>query len=619
MAGANASDFFGEGVYGDQTQKRRDWTLQPPTTPAEMIRMQSDLGLAPDPTTDNFQYGYVGGTQGTQSAGIQTPESAARIMASGNIGGAGGAYQMADPTSKAEYDYMHQLANPGVFGSVTDLLNVAGEKIGVSHAGDANPGFNTNFSLANPLDPVGYLQGGAKPLVDMETGLGVSGTGRPVAATPGGGAMSALGADVSQPQPGAPVPGGGVVPTFQQPNLGTGGTGGTGTGTGDGTGGTGTGDGTTPGGGASQGVKDILEGLGQYQGAITDLAQDNTGLSLAEAQLKKASALANAQALLQTEQSQRAALGAARGVRNRNDRALAERQAVGEAAYVGQEAARTNQLARAEQEGNLAMLRAGETDADRRFKLEALQAAGKLGLDTGALQVNINQIDMADAAERMRIALGYDQLDETKAQRIMNYARDMAAIQFNYDQLSVEDQNEADRLLMQRYQIDQDTMIRLRDIQQRGELNWGQLLTTFVGGVGGGAGTVAANTLLRDNPPPAAPAAGTGTTGGTTVPSDERAKTNIQSVDATSAEFDEFMNAISANTYEYKDPVAHGLGLRFGLMAQDLEKTKLGKSMVRPDHAGVKTIEVGPLAAATASGLALVHERLQALEEALTH
>jgi hypothetical protein len=144
---------------------------------------------------------------------------------------------------------------------------------------------------------------------------------------------------------------------------------------------------------------------------------------------------------------------------------------------------------------------------------------------------------------------------------------------------------------MTKYGIDEGTMLALKKMKADEKANWDNMMMKFIGGMGAGATTAI---------------------GG----SDERIKTNVETVEATAAEFDDFMSAVTANTYEYKEPAKYGDGLRFGLMAQDLEKTKLGRHMVRPVD-GVKMVEIAPLAFATASGLALVHQRLKELEQSL--
>lgn len=94
-------------------------------------------------------------------------------------GGATGAYDAANDSGKAQFDYMHQLGSPGGISSVKDLFNREGEGVGVSHAGDAvNAG---GFSIQNPLDfnPI-------KGITDPNTGLGttVGGVGGAVGGKP---------------------------------------------------------------------------------------------------------------------------------------------------------------------------------------------------------------------------------------------------------------------------------------------------------------------------------------------------------------------------------------------------------------------------------------------------
>lgn len=355
-------------------------------------------------------------------------------------------------------------------------------------------------------------------------------------------------------------------------------------------------------------INPLLSGIAGIQQRLLNLSESNSGTSAAEAALNKASREADIRSAIATEASQRSALGAARGARNRGDRALLERQAVGESAFIGQEAARTAELRQAEQEGNLGILRANEEDANRRFKAELLGKAADLGLNTAAFELDINNTNIASANnwinnefEKMKadgqLDLGFASLDAEKTRDLMGFTRDMAALQFEYDKMDVTDRQETERLLMQRYGIDAGTAVALKQIKEARRLDWNSLLTTVIGGVGSGATAAIA-----------APAAA----------SDERVKTNIRTMDdATDAEFEELIGSFTANAYDYKDPKKHGEGRRFGLMAQDLEKTALGRAMVKPDAEGVKTVQIAPLALATASGLALVFDKLKRLEESL--
>jgi Chaperone of endosialidase len=349
-------------------------------------------------------------------------------------------------------------------------------------------------------------------------------------------------------------------------------------------------------------IDPLLKGIDSVQQKLMGLADETRGMSPAEAALHKASREADLRTAFGVEQSQRAALGSARGSRNRNDRGLLERQAVGEAGFMGQEGARTQALQNAEQEGNLAQLRATEEDADRRFKADVLGKAADLGLNTAAIEVDLSKVDMGSATnwinnefEKLKadgqLDLGYAQLDEQHAQSILGFTKDMAALQFEYDKLSTDDQNATDALLMQKYGIDQQTMVALKQIKASTGLNWGQILTSVIGGVGSGATAAIAHA------------------------SDERLKEDIVSVDP--AELDELMATVKGETWNYIDEGKHGggtKGRRFGPMAQDLQKSKLGKAMVLEMPDGFLAVDSGRAGLAALSGLALIHERLKALE-----
>lgn len=226
-------------------------------------------------------------------------------------------------------------------------------------------------------------------------------------------------------------------------------------------------------------VDAALAPVNQIQGRLVQEALNNASAGVAEAQLARA-----------TAEAQSAALGQARAG-NRRDRAMLERQAIGEGAFLGQEAGR-----------QAAELRAQEELQNRQFRADTLAKAGELGLNTAAYEVDLAKADLASATnwinnefEQLGLdkQLGWDKeklaqtLSQDKMQSILNFTQGMAAIQYQYDQLSVEDQNEADALMMQRYGIDQQTMVALKQIKEQGKFHWDQLLGNMVGGLASGA------------------------------------------------------------------------------------------------------------------------------------
>jgi len=99
--------------------------------------------------------------------------------------------------------------------------------------------------------------------------------------------------------------------------------------------------------------------------------------------------------------------------------------------------------------------------------------------------------------------------------------------------------------------------------------------------------------------------------------SDENNKTNIKSGDK---ELKGFVDSLSAKNYEYKenmknDPLA-GKGEFVSVMAQDLEKTKVGKSMVKDTPDG-KVVDYGKGLGTMLASQAALNDRLSSIEKAL--
>lgn len=94
--------------------------------------------------------------------------------------------------------------------------------------------------------------------------------------------------------------------------------------------------------------------------------------------------------------------------------------------------------------------------------------------------------------------------------------------------------------------------------------------------------------------------------------SDERVKTNIK--DGNKA-LTSFLDAIGSKEYTYKDK-GYGAGKYVSPMAQELEKTELGKSMVKTDPtSGVKMVDYARGAGTYLSLAKHLHERLSKIEK----
>ena len=76
----------------------------------------------------------------------------------------------------------------------------------------------------------------------------------------------------------------------------------------------------------------------------------------------------------------------------------------------------------------------------------------------------------------------------------------------------------------------------------------------------------------------------------------------------------EFLAALSSNAYEYKDKAKHGTGRYFSPMAQDLEKTEVGKSMVVEGADGVKMVDYSRGFGVLLAAQAQLNKRLSEME-----
>lgn len=96
--------------------------------------------------------------------------------------------------------------------------------------------------------------------------------------------------------------------------------------------------------------------------------------------------------------------------------------------------------------------------------------------------------------------------------------------------------------------------------------------------------------------------------------SDENLKTNIN---PASTELQEFLNALGAYKYEYKNP-AHGEGEHVSVMAQELEASKLGKQAVINTPEGKMVNYGGRLPAIQLAATAMLNHKINQLESRLT-
>ena len=144
----------------------------------------------------------------------------------------------------------------------------------------------------------------------------------------------------------------------------------------------------------------------------------------------------------------------------------------------------------------------------------------------------------------------------------------------------------------------------LTALDQQRLITAGQLRGQAFGGAMQAAGAMGAEAIKASGQT-------AGTAGVAAAASDRNMKKNIKPNKETQA----FLNALSDNEYEYKDPTLPGTqaGKNYGPMAQDLEKTPMGKTAVRETEHG-KYVDSARGFLLALSGLANLNQRLSALE-----
>jgi hypothetical protein len=93
--------------------------------------------------------------------------------------------------------------------------------------------------------------------------------------------------------------------------------------------------------------------------------------------------------------------------------------------------------------------------------------------------------------------------------------------------------------------------------------------------------------------------------------SDENAKQNIE---LAPDQIDQFLNDLTGYKFNYKEPQKDGSGTQIGVMAQDVEKSPVGKDMVFKDQEGAKNIDGGEALNAILASLGRLNEKVNNLE-----
>ncbi len=98
--------------------------------------------------------------------------------------------------------------------------------------------------------------------------------------------------------------------------------------------------------------------------------------------------------------------------------------------------------------------------------------------------------------------------------------------------------------------------------------------------------------------------------GAALLTSDERQKTDVRDADR---DIEDFLSALAAKRYRYKAGAGEPPGEHFGVMAQDVEDTPVGRTMVRETPKG-KALDARPGLGVLLAAMANVHDRVSKLE-----
>jgi hypothetical protein len=102
--------------------------------------------------------------------------------------------------------------------------------------------------------------------------------------------------------------------------------------------------------------------------------------------------------------------------------------------------------------------------------------------------------------------------------------------------------------------------------------------------------------------------------GAMAMASDENAKTNIKDAENPANAVEAFVKAIKPYMYEYKNS-KHGTGEKMGVMAQDLEKSEVGKTMVDKAPDGTKIVDTNKALGPILAALADLNKKVEKLEK----
>lgn len=243
------------------------------------------------------------------------------------------------------------------------------------------------------------------------------------------------------------------------------------------------------------------------------------------------------------------------------------------------------------------MSRGGE-GLTQQAQSRALAALGQQGALAG-------QIRSQDVGEQSDVAKARDSINQFNVQN-----------QQNVNNQNVGNRNQAQLQNLQQRQERENQRAQIANQQQMH--NKGLVQQGFQNKIQQAGGTAQINQIQAqaDSAAQAANASQIGSliSGGATMgaafikPSDKNLKENI-----TKSNISDFLDKLTAYDYNYKNPEKFGEGPQTGVMAQDLEKSKIGKPLVENTSEG-KMVDYGKSAPALLASIVELNKRIKKLE-----
>lgn len=388
--------------------------------------------------------------------------------------------------------------------------------------------------------------------------------------------------------------------------------------------------------GATSGYQSIaaMRGAAKQMASLQQQNVLNTGMIRAKEQMdarqQLLQGLEGARGTDVTVASKEADIAAARNMKQAE---LEQAAAAGNAAAVNELNRRNAELEADRKKSEAAMtLDANKSNQDTSTKVELTNATNETNVNVtnaGAqnrlteLQAQIDaQNGIATAQqlnemEKLRATINADR-EKFNATQINDFAKTQAGMQLQTGlanlnaQLTSRGLDDAQKESLLRAYLENQRVAIGWDTTMAGlgagkDMAWIQFTQQLIGGLISGGSSVAAAGATAG---PAAAAA-----------SDRRVKTDVKALldhydsDGGKDEVGELLDNLRAYTYRYKDPKAPGQapGQRFGIMAQDLEKSPMGASIVI-DDGGVKKIDTAQAVGILLAAQARMHGRMKKLE-----